>query len=125
MLGVFSALHLHRGPMELREVIQLRRSLRSFARTEISDALLHHLAEAASLAPSCSNNQPWRFVFVRSPAGLEKVLPTLAPGNATWAKHASLVVVVWSKPELSDLVDRGQVPIRDDVGTGVDGQRCR
>jgi nitroreductase len=102
--------------MELREVIQLRRSLRSFARTEISDALLHHLAEAASLAPSCSNNQPWRFVFVRSPAGLEKVLPTLAPGNATWAKHASLVVVVWSKPELDCQTPDGRDYYQFDTG---------
>lgn len=102
--------------MELHEALQRRRSLRSFAPIEISDTLLRHLVEAASLAPSCSNKQPWRYVFVRSAAGLAKVLPALAAGNATWAKRASLVVVVWSKPELDCQTPDGRAYYQFDTG---------
>ena len=76
--------------MEFRKVVDQRRALRSFAPVEVSDAVIKDLAAVAGLAPSCSNKQPWRFVFVRSPAMLERMVATLAPGNATWAKQASL-----------------------------------
>lgn len=102
--------------MELYQTIQLLWSLRSLAPIEISDTLLRHLADAASLAPSCSNKQPWRYVFVRSAAGLGKVLPALAPGNAAWAKRASLVVVVWSKAELDCQTPDGREYYQFDTG---------
>lgn len=51
--------------MELKEVIKWRRAYRSLESCEIDDNLIHELAECASLAPSCYNNQPWRF-FVYS-----------------------------------------------------------
>jgi nitroreductase len=75
--------------MEFDEVVNKRRSLRSFAPLEVSDSLVKDLATVASLAPSCSNKQPWRFVFVRSPGMLERMIATLAPGNAAWAKQSS------------------------------------
>ena len=68
--------------MEFREVVEQRRSLRSFAPMEVSEAIIRDLAAVAGLAPSCSNKQPWRFVFVRSPGMLESMLATLKPKNA-------------------------------------------
>ncbi len=50
--------------MEFDEVVNRRRSRRSLAPLEVSDSLVKDLANVASLAPSCSNKQPWRFVFV-------------------------------------------------------------
>ncbi|MCK4297935.1 MAG: nitroreductase family protein, partial [Planctomycetes bacterium] len=50
--------------MEVREAIERRRAYRSLDPAPISDELIRDLAESASLAPSCFNNQPWRFVFV-------------------------------------------------------------
>jgi nitroreductase len=86
--------------MEFDDVVNKRRSLRSFAPLEVSDSLVKDLATVAGLAPSCSNKQPWRFVFVRSPGMRERRLATLAPGNAAWAKQASLIVAVWSRADL-------------------------
>jgi nitroreductase len=86
--------------MEFDDVVMKRRSLRSFAKVDVTEALIKDLATVAGLAPSCSNRQPWRFVFVRSPGMLDRMFATLALGNAAWAKQASLIVAVWSKADL-------------------------
>jgi nitroreductase len=102
--------------MELNAVIDQRRSVRSFAPMQVSDALIEELATAAGRAPSCSNKQPWRFVFVRSPSMLERMIGTLAPGNATWGKHASLIVAVWSQVDLDCRTPDGRDYFQFDSG---------
>ncbi|MFW6271810.1 MAG: nitroreductase family protein [Desulfosalsimonas sp.] len=52
--------------MELTDTIKQRRSIRKFTNDPVSDTQVHELLEAARLAPSGSNLQPWRFVVVRS-----------------------------------------------------------
>jgi len=102
--------------MEFVEVVNQRRSLRSFAPVEVSDAVIKDLAVVAGLAPSCSNKQPWRFVFVRSPAMLESMFASLAPGNAPWAKQASLIVAVWSQADLDCRTPDGRDYYQFDTG---------
>jgi len=85
--------------MEVKEAIDLRRSYRSLKKAEMTDGLVRELAESARLAASCFNNQPWRYVFVYGEEALKKVKDALAPGNA-WAKEASLIVAVLSRPDL-------------------------
>ena len=85
--------------MDVKEAIEKRRSYRSLEKAEITDGLVRELAESARLAASCFNNQPWRYVFVYGEEALEKVKGALAPGNA-WAKEASLIVAVLSRPDL-------------------------
>src|ERR1039457_2170965 len=86
--------------MEFDSLVKQRRSLRSFAPVEVSDAVIRGLAAAASRAPSCSNKQPWRFAFVRSPSALDRMVGALAPGNAIWGKQASMIIAVWSHADL-------------------------
>jgi len=102
--------------MEFDAVVKKRRSLRSYAPVEVTDALIKDLATVAGLAPSCSNKQPWRFVFVRSPGMLERMFATLAPGNATWAKQASLIVAVWPKADLDCRTPDGRDYFQFDTG---------
>ena len=47
------------------EAIVLRRSVRRFTPDDVSDDIIKQLLEAARLAPSGHNMQPWRFVVVR------------------------------------------------------------
>jgi nitroreductase len=85
--------------MDVRDSIQTRRAFRSLAPVKITDDLIHDLARHAQLAPSCNNNQPWRFVFVRDPAKLAELHAALnSPGN-DWARAASLIVAVFSRKE--------------------------
>ena len=57
--------------MELSDVIAKRRSIRKFRPEEISDETVQLLLNAARLAPSASNLQPWRFIVAKSPATKE------------------------------------------------------
>ena len=56
--------------MDVKEAIMTRRAYRSFVPVTITRELVEDLAGAAGLAPSCNNNQPWRFVFVYGPEAL-------------------------------------------------------
>lgn len=82
--------------MEVHEAIEGRRAYRSLSEVEIGDDVIEDLARCASLAPSCYNNQPWRFIFVRSRGMLENAFQGLSAGNK-WATKASMVVAIYSK----------------------------
>lgn len=47
------------------EAIKMRRSIRKFAPDGVPDEMIEQMLEAARLAPSGSNCQPWRFLVVR------------------------------------------------------------
>ena len=49
------------------EAIRKRRTVRDFAPDPIPDGVLELAIEAASLAPSGANMQPWKFVVVKDP----------------------------------------------------------
>lgn len=74
--------------------IQARWSPRAFRAEALSAAQLESLLEAARWAPSCRNEQPWRFlVFGRDNAARTQIESYLTGGNY-WAKAASHLVVV-------------------------------
>lgn len=100
--------------MDVHQAIQKRRAYRSLSPVEITDDLIEDLAGHARLAPSCFNNQPWRFVFVRGAETLKKMHSALSSGNV-WAHAASLIVVVFSKPE-DDCVIRDRIYHQFDCG---------
>lgn len=55
------------------------------------------LLEAARWAPSCYGDQPWRFVLwdkTEDADGWQKALDCLAPGNQSWVKDASLLMLI-------------------------------
>ena len=47
------------------EAIKVRRSIRKFAPDDVPDEMIEQMLEAARLAPSASNRQPWRFLVIR------------------------------------------------------------
>ncbi len=51
--------------MDVREAICKRYSVRNYTNQPVDDAMLTEVLEAARLAPSGSNRQPWTFVVVR------------------------------------------------------------
>ena len=64
---------------ELFEVIKTRRSIRKFTEDPLDRDTLTKLAEAASLAPTGGNIQPWCFGIVDDP-GLIKKIKMFSPG---------------------------------------------
>ena len=59
--------------MLLNEAILSRHSTRSFRPDPVDRSLLLTLADAAQQAPSASNLQAWRFLFITDPQLKEKV----------------------------------------------------
>jgi nitroreductase len=53
--------------MDVKEVIQLRHSVRDFLPDPVPDEVLAEMLEAARQAPSAQNRQPWRFIVLRNP----------------------------------------------------------
>lgn len=54
--------------MEFREVIAIRRDIRKYKPDPVPEEKLLRILEAARLAPSANNRQPYRFVVVADPA---------------------------------------------------------
>jgi nitroreductase len=84
--------------MDVKEAIEKRRAYRSLAPVEITDELVEDLARSAQLAPSCFNNQPWKFVFVFDKDMLIKMREALSKGNE-WIHAASLIIAVFGKKD--------------------------
>ncbi len=84
--------------IDIKEGINKRRAYRSLEVIDISPDLIKDLAESAQLAPSCMNNQPWRYIFVKDNEILHEIFKTLPPTNA-WVKKSSIIIAVVSKPE--------------------------
>ncbi len=51
--------------MELKEVIRQRQSIRDYEDRPVPEGKLTNILEAARLAPSANNRQPWKFVVVK------------------------------------------------------------
>ncbi|MHA1731464.1 MAG: nitroreductase family protein [Promethearchaeota archaeon] len=82
--------------MDVFEAIEARRAYRSLDPVDVDEGLLDDLERCASLAPSCTNKQPWRFVFVDDPEKLALIFAGLPPGNR-WVERSNLIVAVVSK----------------------------
>lgn len=78
--------------MELFECIRARRSTRQFRPDPVPDETLDKLLEAARLAPSAGNVQPWVFYVVRDKQ-IQARLADAALGQ-TWMMSAPLIVAV-------------------------------
>lgn len=81
--------------MDVMEAIERRRSVRSFDyEAPVTDEEVARILEAGRLAPSWKNDQPWRFVVVRSPELREKIAATLPEGNPARKAIANAPVVI-------------------------------
>jgi nitroreductase len=85
--------------MDVHDAIESRRAYRSFERATSTEETARDLARHASLAPSCFNKQPWRYVFVYGHEMLGRLHGALAKGNE-WAQAASMIVAVYSRKDL-------------------------
>jgi len=81
---------------------------------------MQRILTAATLAPSCSNKQPWRFVVAQQPAALEAVHAQLTRGNY-WAKHAPAIILVITHPDLDCRVSDERDYAEFDTGMAVMG----
>ena len=70
--------------MELIEAINARRSIRLYKQKPVDDSLISQLIDAARMAPSAGNSQRLRYLVVKTPELVAKVLAA-----TKWAAHVS------------------------------------
>lgn len=59
--------------MDLQEAIEGRRSVREYTEAAVDEVTILRLIDAAVLAPSAMNEQPWAFTIVRNQALLSEI----------------------------------------------------
>ncbi len=101
---------------EINPLILSRWSPRSMTGEEITDEQLMTLFEAARLAPSSYNNQPWRFIYAkRDTKYWDTIFNLMVEFNQSWTKNAAVLLVVIShknfehnnKPSVTHSFDTG------------------
>lgn len=85
--------------MEVFEVIEKRRSVRKYKASSVPNEHLKKILEAARLAPSAGNRQPWRFIVVRTSEG--KKLLAQAARNKMFLADAGVIIVALADSEAS------------------------
>jgi nitroreductase len=84
----------------LLDLIQKRQSSRSYLATPVPHELIEKCLEAARLAPSACNSQPWHFIIVDEPALKEKLAEKIFSGPYSmnsFAKQAPVLIIVVSE----------------------------
>lgn len=109
--------------MDVKEAIEKRRAYRALGPAGITEEVMRELGTAAQLTASCFNNQPWRFVFARSPEALGKVFGCLAKGN-DWPKKASLIIAAFARKDY-DCVIKEREYFLFDLGMAVSAMQLR
>ncbi|OYT46923.1 nitroreductase family protein [Candidatus Bathyarchaeota archaeon ex4484_231] len=85
--------------LDVFEVIEQRRSIRAFTGKEVSEADVKKILDAARMAPSAGNIQPWTFIVARK--GDVKRRLAEAALNQRFIEEASVVIVVCADEEKS------------------------
>jgi nitroreductase len=76
--------------MEIYEAIRTRRSVRAYKPDPVPEEALGRVLEAARLAPSGGNRQPWKFIVVRDESLRMSLVP--AAHNQAFIAQAPIVI---------------------------------
>lgn len=87
----------------LAPVLLHRWSPRAFDQSELPEADLATILDAARFAPSSMNHQPWRFLYARrGDENWERFLSFLLPFNRAWAQNASVLFYIISEKAIGE-----------------------
>jgi nitroreductase len=90
-------------PTPFQRIVRGRRSIRRFLPTPVEPEKLRASLEAARIAPSAHNVQPWRFVVVDDPGLKDRLAAGAFSGifsASRFAAKAPVLVVVLTRPAL-------------------------
>ena len=74
--------------MEFDELIKKRQSIRKYKDTPVPKELIIEILEAARIAPSGGNRQPWHFIVVQDKETIKKLA-----GRQEWASTAPVMIL--------------------------------
>lgn len=106
--------------METSEAIKKRCSLKAhLSGREIEPEKINKVLEAACLAPSARNLQPWRFVVVRGKTEVESLVKVAFTDPNAPIKEAPVIIVACARPS-DDIIRDGREYYLFDVGLAVE-----
>ncbi len=85
--------------MELKEAILTRRSVRKFQQKPVEREKINACLEAARLAPSACNSQPWEFIVIDDPQVKEAFAKEAFSGvykMSAWVANAPVIIAAVS-----------------------------
>ncbi|MDP3142358.1 MAG: nitroreductase family protein [Candidatus Omnitrophota bacterium] len=83
--------------MDFAELVRKRSSIRKYDSRPIKREDINKCLEAARLAPSACNSQPWQFIVVDQPQLKDRLVTAMLSGiysTNSFIKHAPVLVVV-------------------------------
>ncbi len=91
----------------IHPLIVERRAKRALSTEPVCAEEIGLLIEAAHLAPSCFNSQPWRFVVIDDDEKLAAIKQAMPKGNY-WAKPAPVIIALASQRDLDCKLSDGR-----------------
>ncbi|MFC1967947.1 nitroreductase family protein [Chloroflexota bacterium] len=106
--------------METLEAISKRTSLkRRLSARDVEEEKIAKILDAARLAPSAGNKQPWRFIVVRGKEAVENLVTrAFSEGNLV-AREAPIIIIACANPS-DDIVRDGKEYYLFDVALAVE-----
>ncbi len=105
--------------METFEAIRKRCSLKDHLSDRPVEAeRIEAILEAAHLAPSARNTQPWRFVVVQGKEAIDTLVEAAFPGASAIIGQAPVIIIACARPE-DDVTKDGKEYYLYDVGGAV------
>jgi len=91
--------------MNFLEVVQARRSLRSYLNKPVEREKVEYVLESARLAPSWKNMQCWRFIVVEDTVGRQALANSMGESNPgrKALTEAPIVIVLCAVPTESEV----------------------
>ncbi len=90
--------------MEFMDVIRSRRSIRKYTQDPVPPEYIREILEAARLAPSGTNRQPWRFKVLRGDE--TEIVTTACPQKFVTEAPVLLVCCIDRRAFMKDSLDR-------------------
>ncbi|MCX7855651.1 MAG: nitroreductase family protein [Anaerolineae bacterium] len=106
--------------MDTLEAIRKRCSLKAcISEKPVEPEKVRMVLDAARLAPSARNTQPWRFIVVQGKEAVGSLVEAALFGPNAAVKHAPVIIVVCARPEDDVMID-GKPYYLFDVGLAVE-----
>lgn len=96
----------------LDQIWRAARTHRSWSSRPVPETLLREMTELAQWAPSASNLQPARIVYVTSDAGKARLRPHLSAGNVERAMSAPVIAIIGHDLRFFENVPKGLEPAK-------------
>lgn len=103
--------------MDFYDVIKTRLSVRQYTQEPVEEDKLTRVLEAARIAPSAGNRQPWRYIVVRDEETKKRLQPAY---DKEWFYTAPVIIVAFGDPAITWVRKDGRSFIDVDVTISFD-----